>query len=408
MAEERQKSLGVILAVMTLSHTVASFCNLSIPPLTPFLRDELQLTHAQVGMLMSFFYIGVVSASILFGWISDLLGVRWALILGLGIQGVFMTGFAWIHTFFLGGIFLFLSGIGYSSVNPATTKGVMRWFPPQGRATAMGVKQTGIPLGGILAAATLPGFALSFGWRNSIILVGVITLIFILVVRIGLPPQAPALQNQYSMMRWGQLREVLSNRPILALSLMGIFLAGTQLSIVTHLVLFLKSKFLFSSVLAGICLAVAQVGGTAGRIGWGLVSDFLVKGKRKEILVLIGIIAVAQLFLLSRIEPGISGSLLFLIIGLLGCTTIGFHGVFIGFMGELAHRDLVGLTVGFSLTIQFMGIILFPPLFGYIVDRLGAYGRAWDMLALSWIVALFILIFFVKEKKIELRNGKTL
>ncbi len=203
------------------------------------------------------------------------------------------------------------------------------------------------------------------------------------------------------MMRWGQLREVLSNRPILALSLMGIFLAGTQLSIVTHLVLFLKSKFLFSSVLAGIYLAVAQVGGTAGRIGWGLVSDFLARGKRKEILVLIGIIAVAQLFLLNRIEPGISGSLLFLIIGLLGCTTIGFHGVFIGFMGELAHRDLVGLTVGFSLTIQFMGIILFPPLFGHLVDRLGSYDRAWDMLALSWIGALVILIFFVREKKLN-------
>ncbi len=405
-ARQKNPRLGTLLAVMTLAHTVASFCNLSIPPLSPFLREELNLSHAQVGMLMSFFYIGVVSASILFGWISDLLGVRWALILGLGIQGVFMTGFAWIHTFFLGGILLFLSGIGYSSVNPATTKGVMRWFPPQGRATAMGVKQTGIPLGGILAASTLPGLALAFGWRTAIILVGVVTLIFIFVVRIGMP-LAPPLQEQRSAMRWDQLRKVLSNRPILALSLMGIFLAGTQLSIVTHLVLFLKSKFLFSSVLAGIYLAVAQVGGTAGRIGWGLVSDFLAKGKRKEILVLIGIIAVAQLFLLSRIEPGISGSLLFLIIGLLGCTTIGFHGVFIGFMGELAHRDLVGLTVGFSLTIQFMGIILFPPLFGYIVDCLGAYGRAWDMLALSWIVALFILIFFVKEKKVELKHQIT-
>ena len=93
MVEERQKTLGVILASMMLSHTVASFCNLSIPPLTPFLRDELQLSHAQVGMLMSFFYIGVVSASTLFGWVSDLLGERRALILGLGIQGVLLSDF---------------------------------------------------------------------------------------------------------------------------------------------------------------------------------------------------------------------------------------------------------------------------------------------------------------------------
>ena len=64
----------------------------------------------------------------------------------------------------------------------------------------------------------------------------------------------------------------------MALSIMGIFLAGAQLSIITHLVLFLKNEYLFSSVMAGIYLAVVQVGGTAGRIGWGLVSDFLVGG----------------------------------------------------------------------------------------------------------------------------------
>ena len=86
-ARQKNPRLGTLLAVMTLAHTVASFCNLSIPPLSPFLREELNLSHAQVGMLMSFFYIGVVSASILFGWISNLLGVRQALILGLAYAG---------------------------------------------------------------------------------------------------------------------------------------------------------------------------------------------------------------------------------------------------------------------------------------------------------------------------------
>ena len=399
-ARHNTPRLVVLLALLTLSHTVASFCNLSIPPLTPFLRDELHLTHAQVGMLTSFLYIGVVAASLLFGWVSDSLGERWALILGFGIQGVFMIGFASIHTFLLGGILLLLSGIGYSSVNPATTKGVVRWFPSQGRATAMGVKQTGIPLGGILAAFTLPPLASSFGWRTSVILVGMISLTFIPAVRIGMP-SAPALVDRRPGMRWGQLREVLSNRSIVALSIMGIFLAGAQLSIITHLVLYLKNEYLFSSVLAGIYLAVAQVGGTAGRIGWGLISDFLARGRRKLILGIIGVIAVIQLFLLSRIDPSISGGLLFLFIGLLGSTTIGYHGVLFGLMGEIVRKEVVGLATGFSLTITFLGIVLFPPLFGHLVDRLGSYGRAWHMLALSWVVALFILTFFVQEKELS-------
>jgi len=390
--------LGVLLAVMTLAHSVSAFCNLSIPPLTPFLRDELNLTHAEVGLLMSFIYIGVVSSSLFFGWLTDLLGERRALTLGLGIQGVFMIGFAWVHAFFLGGVLLLLSGIGYSSVNPATTKGVMRWFPPQGRATAMGVKQTGIPLGGILASSVLPALALAFGWRVSVTLVSVATLVSILAIRACIP-MAPPLQDQPAGTRWAQLREVLSNRSILALSVMGIFLAGAQLAIITHLVLFLKKEYLFSTVLAGLCLAVIQAGGIAGRIGWGLVSDFLARGRRKMILVLIGIIAILQLFILGRIGPDIPGSLLVLFLAILGSTTIGYHGVLFGLMGEIVRKEVVGLATGFSLTITFLGIVLYPPLFGHLVDRWGSYSPAWDMLAVSWIAALLILFGFVQERK---------
>jgi sugar phosphate permease len=396
--EKKNPSLGVLLAVMTLTHAVSAFCNLSIPPLTPFLRDELNLTHAEVGLLMSFIYIGVVSSSLFFGWITDLLGERRVLTLGLGIQGIFMIGFAWVHAFFLGGVVLLLSGIGYSSVNPATTKGVMRWFPPQGRATAMGLKQTGIPLGGILAAAILPGLALAIGWRASVILVGAATLAFILAVRIGIPP-APSLQKQPAGLQRARLREVLSNRSILALSFMGIFLAGAQLAIITHLVLFLKKEYLFSTILAGLFLALVQGGGIAGRIGWGLVSDFLAGGKRKLILVIIGIIAILQLFLLGRIGPDLPGSLLVLFIALLGSTTIGYHGVLFGLMGEIVRKEVVGLATGFSLTITFLGIVLYPPLFGHLVDRWGSYSPAWDMLAVSWVAALVILVFFVQERK---------
>jgi len=373
--ENTGKRRWTVLFIITLSHILSSFCNLSIPPLSPFLRSDLNLSHAQVGLLMSAFYVGVISVSIPIGWITDSLGVRLALILGLGILGIFMVGFGAASSFPIGCFLLFLAGTGYSSMNPATTKAVMNWFPSQGRATAMRVKQTGIPLGGILAAFTLPPLASSLGWRTSIILVGVITFIFIWAVRIGMPP-APALPNEPSGMRWGELREILSNRSIVALSVMGIFLAGAQLSIITHLVLYLKNEYLFSSVLAGIYLAVAQVGGTVGRIGWGLVSDFLAQGRRKLIILIIGIIAVMQLFLLSRIDPGISGGLLFLFIGLLGSTTIGYHGVFFGLMGEIVRKEVVGLATGFSLTITFLGIVLFPPIFGHLVDRLGSYSQA--------------------------------
>ncbi len=390
-------SLGIILLILTLSHTVISFSNLSIPALTPFLREELGLTHAQLGMFISFFFSGVAAASIFFGRTSDLLGERRTLMIGLGIQGVFMIGFSLISSFILGGLLLVMAGIGYSSVAPATTKGVMRWFSSQGRATAMGVKQTGIPFGGILAAAVLPGIALSLGWRFCVILGALLTLSAVLLVRILIPPAVPSIRGPAQNF-WKQLYAIFSNRNIMAISIMGIFLAGIQLSLITHLVLFLKSKFSFSSVMAGMYLAGAQAGGMAGRIGWGLVSDFIAGGKRKLILVILGVAAVVQLFLLSRIEADFSRGFLLLFIFLLGSTTIGYHGVLFGLLGEVVEKEVVGLATGFSLTITFLGILLFPPLCGYLVDKLGSYNQAWDLLAFSWVAAILILLLFVQEK----------
>jgi len=117
------------------------------------------------------------------------------------------------------------------------------------------------------------------------------------------------------------------------------------------------------------------------------------------ILVIIGIIAILQLLFLGRIGPEIPASLFVLFILLLGSTTIGYHGVLFGLMGEIVRKEVVGLATGFSLTITFLGIVLYPPVFGYLVDRLGTYSPAWDMLAVSWVVALLILIFFIQERK---------
>ncbi|MBI5968097.1 MAG: hypothetical protein HY882_09615, partial [Deltaproteobacteria bacterium] len=140
-------------------------------------------------------------------------------------------------------------------------------------------------------------------------------------------------------------------------------------------------------------------GGIAGRVCWGLISDFVAGGRRKPVFLAIGIIAIIQLLFLGHLNrDDLEPAYLFLIILLVGFTAIGFHGILYGLIVEAVRKEVVGLGTGFTLTITFLGVILFPPLFGHIVDRVGSYTRAWDMLALSWGVALLILIFFVREK----------
>src|SRR5207247_267351 len=65
---------------------------------------------------------------------------------------------------------------GFSVLNPATGRAVVEWFPPRERGIAMGVKQTGLTLGGLAAALTLPLIARAWSWRHALATAGLLSL----------------------------------------------------------------------------------------------------------------------------------------------------------------------------------------------------------------------------------------
>mgnify|MGYP001213901258 CR=1 FL=1 len=67
-------------------------------------------------------------------------------------------------------------GLGYSLTNPSTARGVLVWFPVKRRGLAMGLKQVGVPLGGVLAAVN-GGLAAFIHWQ--LLMYGVAVLIAI-------------------------------------------------------------------------------------------------------------------------------------------------------------------------------------------------------------------------------------
>ena len=140
-----------ILALVTSTHIIGASAQYGINTFAPFYQEELGLTRAQVGLFFTAFYIGMAGFSFTAGWLSDSLGVRKASCIGhvfAGTAVIFASSaqsFGWAFACFL------LTGLGYSFLNPASTKAVLMWFRRQ-RATAMGIKQTGVPAGGVLTA----------------------------------------------------------------------------------------------------------------------------------------------------------------------------------------------------------------------------------------------------------------
>ena len=61
-------------------------------------------------------------------------------------------------------ILLFV-GIWYGGEQPGGSKAIVKWFPPQRRGLAMGIRQTGIPIGGALASSTLLSFFMNMAFH---------------------------------------------------------------------------------------------------------------------------------------------------------------------------------------------------------------------------------------------------
>src|SRR3990167_168270 len=173
---ERERSRWNILALISVSHIIGAAAQYGINTLAPFYQHDLQLSRAQIGLFFTAFYLGMAGLSYVAGWLADRLGVRGTVLSGhlaLGLWTIaasFAPSFAWAFGSF------FLAGLGYSFLNPASTKGVMTWFQRDERATAMGMKQTGVPAGGVVAALLAPPLVLLVGWRGALAGLGAINL----------------------------------------------------------------------------------------------------------------------------------------------------------------------------------------------------------------------------------------
>jgi len=371
-----------ILALISVSHVVGGTAQYGINTLAPFYKDELGLSHAQVGLFFSAFYLAMAGFSFGAGWLADRLGVRQTTLRGhlsLGVCTVLAAlapSFSWAFACF------FLAGLGYSFLNPASSKGVMAWFHRDERATAMGIKQTGVPAGGVLTAMLAPQLVLIVGWRGALAALGVINFFFGFFFSLFWrdPPEERAVALAQPTLASESSRQ-LNFWSFIPLNCgTALYLVG-QMALITYVPLYLKDAMGFSPYWASQALALTQGGAMIGRVGWGVASDRLFGGRRKIVLILIGLLSAVLIALLSLMTKDSSLYLLLGILFLAGICLVGYQGVSYALIGEIAGKAKTGTALGMMITINAVAATLGTPLFGYMVDRAGSYPVAWQTLA---------------------------
>ncbi len=387
----------VLAAALTVQSTI-SVIGQGLPALVPFVKADLGLNHAQAGVFATITGLGTFLALFAVGWAVDRAGDRAVLVGGGVLTGLLTVAAAFAPGYPLLLLLLVLVGIGVATPTPAGSTAVMREFPIRQRGVVMSVRQTGIPLGGAVAAVTLAPLAALWGWRTALIAGGVAALAGALAghlcyVRAGGGEPEPRTGGR----RW-QGTPALLSRDLVLTSACGFLLIVAQFCLVSYLVLYVRAIWAVPVVVGSLLLAGTQVCGAVGRILWGWVSDRLLGGSRKWALVVVtGTAALAGL-LLAWLPAGASLGLVVLVVAICGLSTVGWNGIYITLLAELGPPGFQARSVGLGMTLGQPGIVLGPWLFGVLVDRTGSFRLGWTVVACGLFVAL-LAIGLVRERR---------
>ena len=170
------------LWVCSALHTVNDACFAVIYPLLPLLAAEMGLSYAEVGLIKTAFS----SASSAFQLPVGLLAERW------GEYALLVGGNAWVALGLIGMglatsylpllVLTVLGGLGGNTQHPLAASLVSRSVPLGRRATAVGTLNFAGDLGKMVGPPLVALVAVPFGWRASLLSLGVFGVLFSLAI----------------------------------------------------------------------------------------------------------------------------------------------------------------------------------------------------------------------------------
>ncbi len=351
----------VVLAVGTFAQAATCSFIYGVPMLVPALRAE-GLSLFAAGLLMSAPMAGLLLTLIAWGAAADRFGERIVIGTGVGAAAVLLLGAVVVPGPAGLAIALALAGAAGASVNAASGRMVMGWFPPRERGLAMGTRQTAQPLGVAIAAIGLPPLSHAFGVHHALLFPAVLCLLaaaLVLTVTSD-PPRparsadAPAAGSPYRG-SW-QLGRV---------HLASAMLVVPQFALASFTLAYLVGERDWNPSVAGRMIFGFLVAGALGRVAAGVWSD-LVGARLRPMRQL----AIASATLMGVIAAGAAAGSWIVIIGFAvgAVVTVADNGLAYTAVAELAGTEWSGRALGVQNTVQNVAAVLAAPLLAALIS----------------------------------------
>ena len=391
-AKENSGDTWRVLIVTLAIQAMVSMAMLSVPAIAPAFALRLGVPVSLLGIYVAILYIGAMTASLLSGQMVRRHGAIRVSQAGLAAcaLGLALVMLPSVPIVALGAL---LIGLGYGPITPASSHLLALNTPAHRAGLVFSIKQTGVPLGGMLAGVVAPPLALRAGVEAAI---GVVILFCVISAWLGQPlrqqhdadrkPDAPLQLT--GLMR--PLAMVLGDSGLRRLAATSFVFSGVQLCLAGYLVTYLHNELGFSLVQAGIALSVAQVGGVVGRIIWGHIADRFLGAIRT--LIALALMMAASTVLTGLLSEQAPLLLVLLLVAAFGASATGWNGVYLASVARLAPAGMAGMATGGSLSVTFLGTLLLPAAFGLLSEVTGSFAAGYTLLSLPILLCSLVLL----------------
>ncbi len=374
-------------------------------PVIPLLRTDLDISNAQAGGLMSFFFLTYTVFQLPAGYTSDRFGPRRVLFFGalVSIAGNLM--FSRGVTYAALAVAQLVNGAGQAVGWSSAVKMIVNWFPRSRRGTAIGLFATCVT-GGSSLAIQLSGFlADNLGWRASFVapsmIMAGIGLLFFMRVKdhpseVGLPDfeDEAELEKRYNGSARSQFKSILSNRNLWVVAVVYFFFVYVQFGCLIWIPTFLVESYTLSvNTASTITFVILLPGVVASPLG-GLLSDRVFKGRRKPLLAIgMAVLSAANCMLFFDLRLWLAG----IVLAFVGLMILMPDVLLAAFPSDIFSRKLSGTAMGFLATFTSASGIVTTPLSGKIADLFQSYGAVFLSFGIVASCGM-ILTLFIHEK----------
>lgn len=400
----RGESRYFVLALFTISMIAGSMLYGGIGALIPYVGRSFDLPHSEVGLIATAMVLGGLLTVAISGTLCDRYGDK-AMLLESGVLmgGSMMAAALFPNYFWLLG-FIFLYGVGNAASNPAGTHSILAFFSREQRGLAMGIRQTGMPVGGALGSLLFALVAWHYGYRGALLVVGAI--VFVTCTAAALlyrQPKELCGEHVALLKLIEDIGHIGKDPRLILVTLAAMLLMCVQITFIVFFPVTLVRTAGFSAELAAMIFAGGHFSAGIGRMVWGRLSDLRYRGNRTIPMVYCAVLGAGAAMLLSGSAHGSMWLLCLAAFGL-GFAGEGWFGLALLALAEIGGDEHAGGAVGFGLMGMLAAAAVAPVLVGLVAAAAG-YAIAWQFAAALGLLAAVPALLATRMMRAKAAEG---